>query len=75
MPLLAGSASLGTGLAGVIKTALTPTVGADTTPNGLSDALATAIITYILANATLTPALIAPPGTAGGPCAGTVTLT
>ena len=77
MTLLAGSAVAGTGLAGALKTALVPSVCLDNAAViAPSDALATAIITYIKANAVVTPTLLlAPPGTAGGPVTGTGTIT
>lgn len=81
MSLLAGTASLipgqGTGLAGEFYTALVPSV---CSPNAatvaLCNAIAAVVVAHITANAVVVPtALLAPPGTAGGPVTGTGTIT
>lgn len=75
MPLLAGDAFANTGLAGALFTTLSVTEGSRSPQMELfCNALANAIIPYIVANALVLPtALAAPPG--GGPVTGTGTVT
>ena len=75
MALLPGDAFTNTGLAGALFTTLSATEGSRSPQMELfCNALALAIIPYIVANATVQPtALVAPPG--GGPVTGTGNIT